>query len=182
MGGGSATRAVAVLAVAVPLLSLAATVPSLAADASVLGCNERLAGEVGIRELAGDVGDTVGVAVTVRTTGSVDAFALDVFFPEHLLSFDGVDPGSLTAGWTLSGAHLPALHVVRLGGFSASPIPSGAVGRLAVLRFRVDAAGVDSFATGSYLDDLAGYVACESAHAPTAVQTTAWGRVKSLYR
>jgi hypothetical protein len=177
MGMGVGTRA------AVGLAALfACTSPARGTDASVLGCNERLAGEVGIRELLGDVGDTVGVAVTVRTTAPVDAFGLDVAFPENLLSFDGVVPGNLTAGWTLSAAHLPALHVVRLGGFSASPIPSGAVGRLAVLRFRVDAAGVDSFATGSYLDDLAGYVACESLHAPTAVPATTWGRVKSLYR
>ncbi|MGQ0722477.1 MAG: cohesin domain-containing protein [Candidatus Eiseniibacteriota bacterium] len=174
---GVGTRAAAGLAAL-----LALTAPALGADASVLGCNERLAGEVGIRELLGDVGDTVGVAVTVHTTGPVDAFALDVSFPESVLSFDGVATGNLTAGWTLSAAHLPALHVVRVGGFSASPIPSGAIGRLAVLRFRVDAAGVDSFATGSYLDDLAGYTACESVHAPTAVAAATWGRVKGLYR
>jgi len=161
---------------------LLAAVPAFGTDASVLGCNERLAGEVGIRELLGDIGDTVGVAVTVHTTGAVDAFAMEVAFPENLLTFVRVDPGNLTAAWTLSGVHDPVLHVVRLGGFSPAPLAPGATGRLAVIHFRVDGAGADSFATGNYLDDLGGYTACESVHGSTAVSVAPWGRVKALYR
>ena len=156
--------------------------PAAGVDTSVLGCNERNAGEVGIRELLGDVGDTVSVAVTVHTTAPLDAFALDVAFPETLLSFVRVDPGNLTGAWTLSGAYVSTLHAVRIGGFSAAAIPSGTTGRLAVIQFRVAAAGADSFATGNYLDDLAGYAPCEAANGSTAVSATAWGRVKTLYR
>lgn len=156
---------------------------ALAADVTVLGCNERNPGEVGIRELVADVGDTVAVAVTVHTTAKIDAFALDVSFPNGLLSYVRTDPGDLTAGFSppIFGRFVDAQGTVRLGGWDPTGIPAGSIGSLAVIHFEVLAAGVDSFSTGAYVDDLEGYVACESAHSPTKILQEAWGRVKALY-
>lgn len=154
-----------------------------AADLTVMGCNERNAGEIGVRELVGDIGDTVGVAVTVNTVTDVDAFGVDLTFPTNLLTHVRTDPGNLVATWaTFSGTFVPARGVVRIGGFDVTPIPAGTVGRLAVVHFEIMTAGADSFSTGNAIDDLLGYVSCESVHVPTAARADSWGRVKALYR
>lgn len=164
-------------------LGLALGAPVRAADVTVLGCNWLLPGEIGIRELVGDVGDTVGVAVTVNTTGGIDAFGLDIAFPTNLLGYVRTDRGDLTTGWgTASGTLKPAQGVVRIGGFNNTPIPSGVTGRLAVMFFVVEAAGSGAFLTVSHVDDLADYTPCEAVHTPTKIERRTWGAVKDLYR
>jgi hypothetical protein len=154
-----------------------------APDVVVLGCNEGNAGEVGVRELLGAVGDTVGVPVTVHTVAPLDAFGLDLTFPTHLLGYVRTDPGNLTAGWwTVTGSYRAAESAVRIGGLDPGGIPAGITGQLAVVHFEVTAAGADSFFTGSYVDDLKGYAACDSLNSPTKIPIETWANVKALYR
>jgi hypothetical protein len=165
-------------------LGLVTAAPVRAADVTILGCNERLAGEIGVREVLADVGDTVEVAVTVNTVGNVAVFGLDIAFPTNLLSFVRADPGELTSGWTLLRGDLaPSQSVVKIGGYKdGTPIPAGTTGRLAVMVFEVIAAGSGSFSTVALVDDLSGYTPCESVHTPTKVHRRTWGAVKELYR
>jgi len=164
-------------------LGLATVVPVRAADVTILGCNERLAGAIGVRELLADVGDTVQVAVTVHTAGDLDAYGLEVSFPTGLLSYVRTDPGELTAGWSVSqGTLKPALGVVQVDGWNRTPIPGGVSGRLAVLVFAVDAAGSGRFTTGGLVGDLVGYSPCETIDTTTKIERRTWGAVKELYR
>lgn len=155
-----------------------------AADLIVRGCDRILPGEVGMGQLVADIGDTVGVAVTVDTVNDVQAFGLEIAFPAKLLRYVRTDPGELTGGWTATigpGPPVAARSLVRVGGFGGTPIPVGTAGRLATLFFVVTGAGTDSFTTVALVDDLAGYTACGSVHTPTHVQRETWGRVKALY-
>jgi hypothetical protein len=158
--------------------------PARAADVTVLGCNEGNAGVIGVRELLGDVGDTVGVAVTVHTVAAVAEFGLDLAFPTQLLTYVRTDPGSLTAGrgWPIRGTFRPAEGVVRIGGLDPSAIPAGTTGSLAVVQFEVTAPGMDTFATRAFLGDLTGYDACNSSSTPTHINFETWSGVKALYR
>jgi hypothetical protein len=153
------------------------------AQATVVeGCNELLSGEIGVRELHGAVGDSVDVAVTVHTLGSIDAFGLNLSFPSELLSFVVLSPGDLTAGFTNLSAQESG-GVVTLGGFTlGESIPSGAAGRLASLRFVVIAPGTGSFATSSYVDDVQAYHSCESVHGTSPVSAASWGAIKARFQ
>lgn len=165
------------------VLGLALAAPVRAADVTILGCTEMLPGRIGVGELVADIGETVGVAVTVHTTGDLDAFGLDVSFPTHLLRHLRTDLGELVAGWPVAaGALEPAQGVVRIEGLNGTPIPAGVTGRLAVMFFVVEAAGSGSFATVGLVDDLAGYTPCDSGHTPTHIRRETWGKVKELYR
>ncbi len=156
--------------------------PSFAQTTVVSGCNELLAGEVGVRELAAAVGDSVDVAVTIRTVGTIEAFGLDLVFPAAILSFVGLTPGDLTSDFT----NISALEddgVVTVGGFTLEEaIPSGAAGRLAYLRFVVTAPGTGSFVTHSYVDDLQAYHSCESVHGPSSVERDSWAAIKAGFQ
>ncbi len=148
----------------------------------VEGCNELLSGEIGVRELQGAVGDSVDVAVTVHTLGSIDAFGLNLSFPPELLSYVNLSPGDLTAGFTNLSAQESG-GVVTLGGFTlGAPIPTGAAGRIAYLRFVVIGTGSGSFATSSYVDDLQAYHSCESAHGTSPVAAESWGTIKARFQ
>ena len=174
-----------VLAALAAAAALAPASHSLGADTIVLGCNEGNPGEVGVRELVADVGDTVRVAVTLHTLGAVDAFSLDIAFPTNELAYVRTERGELTADFgSLEGTFRAADGAVQVSGFNLYPIPAGALGRLAWISFEVVAAGSGAFTSSNYLDDIRaplGYVACESAHPPTSVSVASWGRVKSLY-
>jgi hypothetical protein len=158
--------------------------PSTSAlDVVIEGCNEGAAGEIGIRELLGSVGDTVGVAVTIHTVNEIDAFSLDIAIPPGLLRFDRAEPGPLTSHFSgFGGMYLPAQGQVRLSGFGVAPIPSGATGRIGIVWFEVLAPGSGAFSTGDYLDDVAGYTPCEQLHGTSPVRSRDFGRVKAAYR
>jgi hypothetical protein len=156
-----------------------------AADTTILGCNEGNPGEIGVRELVADVGDTVRVAVTIHTTNPVDAFSLDVAFPTDLLAYVSIEGGELTSGfgWLVGTFHAED-GAVRISGFDIDPIASGAYGRLAWISFEVLAPGDGEFSSSNYIDDIRsalGYVSCESAHTPTSVEESSWGRLKAAY-
>lgn len=165
------------------LAGLLVAVPVAAADLEIQGCNEMLAGEVGVREAVGNVGEFVEVPITVHTTGTVQAFVLELQVPSGLLSYVRTDVGNLTSGFVAcDGAYFPSTHTLRIAGFSTAPIPSGASGRLAVAVFQVVAPGSGTFTTGAFADDLTGYVSCEDVHGSTRIPQVEWGKVKALYR
>lgn len=172
------------IAVALATWMVAST--AQAADTTVLGCNEGNPGEVGVRELVADVGDTVRVAVTLHTLGAVDAFALDVTFPTDQLAYVAIERGELTSGFSwLEGTYRATDGAVRISGFDLTPIPASTSGRLAWISFEVVAPGSGEFASSNYVDDIReslGYVACESVHAPTSFREATWGRLKAAYR
>ena len=55
------------------------------------------------------------------------------------------------------------------------------MGSVAVVYFEITGAGSGSFATQTYVDDIASYIACESVHGTTKVTQDTWGSVKALY-
>jgi hypothetical protein len=165
-------------------LVLLAANPAPSADVVIEGCNEGALGEIGIRELVGAVGDTVGVAVTVHASNEIDSFSLDIDFPSDLVRFLDAEPGELTSHFLFfGGSYVTQQDQVRLGGADVdSPIPLGSFGRLGIVRFEVIAPGAGAFATLDYLDDLAPYSSCEQAHGTTPVRVATWGHVKIRYR
>jgi hypothetical protein len=153
-----------------------------AADAVVTGCNEALAGEIGVGELAGNVGDTIDVPITVRGTGPIDAFGVDLEFPEDVLEYVGCEAGDLTAGWIALACQSNRPGSVTVGGFHTTPIPADTFGQLAILRFQIVAAspGGSSFTTSLFTNDIDGYKAC--GRDPSPVVSATWGSVKASYR
>jgi hypothetical protein len=159
------------------------TAGAYAEDVSIQGCNELLEGEVGVREAAGDVGDTLRVNVTVHAASAIDAFVLAVDVPPGLLTYVGTERGDLTASFQLFGGNwFPGLSQVRIVAGHTAPIPAGATGRLAVVVFEVSAPGQGAFGTSGLQDDLESHVSCEDVHGTSAVDRVAWGRAKGLYR
>jgi hypothetical protein len=158
--------------------------PGIAADLEIQGCNELLPHEVGVREAVGDIGDTVRVAVTVNATAPIFSFVLNVDVPPGVLSFVRADPGDLTAAWAVLAGHwFDSTSQVRIGGFDPSlTIPTGSVGRLAVMVFVVTAAGTGAFGTSDLRDGLGNYVSCEDAHDTSHIPQTEWSNIKALYR
>lgn len=165
--------------------ALVAASPATAADLVIEGCNYRLPGEIGVREAAADVGQTVEVAITVNAITAIDSFLLELDVPPGVLSYVRTDRGELTQSfWLLDGNWFEATNQVRIVGFGDSPIPDGSVGRLAVVVFEVVAPGAGAFGTSGLEDDLrsGAYVSCEDEHPTTRILPSEWGRVKALYR
>lgn len=148
------------------------------------GCDQRLAGEVGVGSLVGSVGQQIAVPVSLHAVTVVDAFTLDVDLPAAGLSFVRADGGTLFSGWAFFGGHYIASgNLVRIvAADNTWPIAAGSVGTVASLVFQVTAAGAGEFGTSNLQDDLAGYVSCEDAHGTSAVEAGSWGRVKAGYR
>ncbi len=174
-------RLVAALLAAGICIAMTAS-PAPAADLIVEGCNEMLSGEVGVREAVGNVGDTIQVPITVNATSDIDAFSVDLMVPTGGLQYVDTQPGDLTEDYELVDGHPIAPGVVRVAGIGTLPIPSGAAGRIAVVRFLIVGPGAGAFSTDRLLDDLAGYVSCEDVHGTTRITPVEWGKVKALYR
>lgn len=151
-------------------------------DLVIGGCNEQLAGEVGIEALNGNVGQTIHVPVTVNTDTDVSAFVLEVAVPAGVVNYVGTAPGSLTPSFTLGGNWFAPQGFVRVSGFSTGAIPSGSVGTLAVISFEVIGAGSGTFALQNLQDGLGTYASCFDNHGSNPVTPDTWGRVKALYR
>ncbi len=163
-------------------LVLVAIPPAGAQDLTVEGCDERLAGEVGVAALNGNIGQEIGVPISVRTTGNVEAFVLDLELPAGVLTYLRTEPGNLTGGFDLlNGNFFSSTNEVRVSGIAQTPIPPDMVGELAIIVFRVESAGSGAFATSGFLDDISAYVSCEDVHGTSPVEPLSWGRVKASY-
>ncbi|MCP4573377.1 MAG: hypothetical protein GY838_13560 [bacterium] len=130
---------------------------------TVFGC-QGTAGAIGIGTLAGDVGDTVTVALTTTALDRVDAWLVDLAYPVNYLKFVEATEGALLgedweffAGSTFGGG----LRVGGQGGHGF--IEAGAGGSLCEITFVVDlASGVDipyvaPFAFLNFHDDVQDY-------------------------
>ena len=176
-----AAGAAAALLVAAPALPDASAAG--AADLVIDGCNEMLAGEIGIHELTGDVGNTVSVNVTMHTTGPVDAMVLEIAVPPGVVDYVGTTAGELTQGFTFGGHWFAGVSMVRIVASNPTPIPAGTAGRIAEITFVVTAADSGgAFALGNFGDSIAGYVSCFDIHGPTPLEATSWARVRAEYR
>ena len=163
---------------------MAPTPTGSGADTVILGCNETLPDEIGIRELTGNIGDIIGVPVTVRGSAPIDAFGLDLEFPENLLELVDCEPGDLTGDWLALACQSNAPGSVTIGGFHTTAIPAGTFGQLAIVNFRVIAssdAGL-SFTTSLFTNDISTFDACDDGNLPSPVSPATWGQIKASYR
>lgn len=166
------------------LCMLLAAAPAHASDLVIEGCNELLAGEIGVREAIANVGEFVEVAVTVNATDPIDAFQLELDVPPGVLSYVRTDRGDLTTSFDLLDGHwfAPTSRVRIVGVDPVAGLPAGSVGRLAVVVFQVIASGAGAFGTSGLGDDLDSYVSCEDIHDTSNIPPAEWGRIKALYR
>lgn len=132
-------------------------------------------------------GDTIDVDVRIENTpGPIDAAGVDFAYNAALLQYAGHRAGNLTVAWPFFDA-AQLVNVIRVGGFTSTPIPAGTSGVFVTLRFVLnccDSSTSTQICTQTLVDDLAamsgacGNVVC----IPVATRPSTWGAVKSLYR
>ncbi len=174
-----------ILGLALAALPIAAPVAA-SPDVVIDGCNVLAAGEIGIRELAGDVDVVVPVPVYLSTNSIVDAIQFEIEFPSDLLAFHSALPGELTgAPWAFGGAVPGGGNRVRVIAHTLEEetIPADTTGTVAIVRFRVLAPGVDLFGLPAehFAGDMVSYAACDSTNT-SPVDPSPWGVIKSRYR
>jgi hypothetical protein len=132
--------------------------------------------------------DTIEIGVRVENAPQpIDAAGVDIPFNSSLLEYVGYRRGDLTQGWPFFDA-ANVSSVIRVGGFTSTPIPGGSTGVFVTLRFVLSCCG--DVGTNSLLcaqvlvDDFApltagcGQINCVA----LATRATSWGYIKSLYR
>jgi Cohesin domain len=92
----------------------------------------------------------------------IRVFGLDVTFDNRMLEFQGVQPGTLTAGWAAVDGNEIGTGSLRVGGFlgGGSAIPKASQGTLAEINFKVTGTGLangqqSQGCAKQYTDDLA---------------------------
>ena len=155
-------------------------------DTKVCGCSITGSGEVGVGTAVGDIGEIVSMPVSIIANSEIDAFTIDLQFPNTTLRYDSTKAGPLAADFAFFAASPVGGGIaVRFGGFGGTAsIESGESGDLAILYFTVIEAGCGEFCILNLLDDLVSYTPCGgggSTSAP-AVSVSSWGHLKSQYR
>lgn len=133
------------------------------------------------------LGDTVEVDIRIEEASQpIDAAGVDVPYNTVLLEYVGYKRGDLTSAWPFFDA-VKLVDVIRVGGFTPTPIPGGASGVFVTLRFVVsccESSGTAGLCTQALVDDFAGMspgcgdVVC----VPLATRPSTWGAVKARYR
>jgi len=109
-------------------------------------------------------GAEIQVPISIdRNAAAVEAFGLDLSFPEAMLDYLGASKGNLTADWSRLEGNRIAPGRVRAGGFAGSgtKIAAARSGILVVLRFRVTCGSCPDGEAGriclsGFVDGLAG--------------------------
>jgi len=132
--------------------------------------------------------DTIEVGVRVENAPQpIDAAGVDIPYNSSLLEYVGYRRGDLTQGWPFFDAARVA-SVIRVGGFTSTPIPGGSTGVFVTLRFVMSCCGDTGtnslMCAQALVDDFAGLTAgCGQINCVAlATRPTSWGYIKSLYR
>jgi hypothetical protein len=93
----------------------------------------------------------------------ISTFGLELTFDSNLFQYIGTSKGNLTGSWATVDGNASGAGRITIGGFagSASPIPVGRVGTIAVVTLRVTGTGFSDGQTSqlsirSYSDDISG--------------------------
>ncbi len=101
--------------------------------------------------------DDIIFEVCLDNAAQLDAFGVDIGFPDHLLQFVGAQPGEITEIWDGFAAAEPFAGIVRLGGFTGETNSQQGRKTLAKLIFkpRKQAYGEGEIWAMNFSDDLA---------------------------
>ncbi len=173
------------LGVAILAVALLGAPPSAAQDLVIDGCNILDPGEIGMRELIGDIDEIIPVHVHLSTNSIVNTIQFELEFPTSLLAFETVQPGELTgASWLFDGTdHGNRVRILGITDTEEDNIADGTEGTVATVRFRVLASGTGLFSlpADAFGGDLFTYAECDPANA-SPVESSPWGVIKSRYR
>jgi hypothetical protein len=109
-------------------------------------------------------GTTVSVPISIDgNLVEISTFGLELTFDSNLFQYIGTSKGNLTGSWATVDGNASGAGRITIGGFagSASPIPVGRVGTIAVVTLRVTGTGFSDGQTSqlsirSYSDDISG--------------------------
>ncbi len=118
---------------------------------------------------SGGTGTTVSIPIWIRgNTKPISSFGLEMTFDSGLFQppSQSVSKGSLNGNWSLVDGNVVSPGTLRIGGLagSASPIPTGSEGSIAVVTLKVIGTAYNDghqsqIVIRSYADDIAGMVA-----------------------
>ncbi len=111
-----------------------------------------------IDEVSGAPSDAIGVAIRAEHPTDLDAFGLELTYPEDLLQFTGVRRADATQAWTVIDGRENDPGVVTIGGFTLSSVRVVDSDPLLWVDFLVrdEAAGSGPITAGAFRDDLDG--------------------------
>ncbi len=130
-------------------------------------------------------GAVVSIPVMIENSDTeVAAFGFDLHYCPDMLEFVSCTNGQLTAGWYFLECNEWEAGIVRAGGFSMTPIPTGSNGSIVVLRFSVTCENCDLYDEcitnmTNLEDDLIGWTTlpgtftyyCDPTFTPTATRS-----------
>lgn len=128
--------------------------PLLAKETS----EERKTPDIYVGSVGGKPLDRIKVPILVADAKGLDAFAMQLTYPENLLEFRSVSPTPATKNWTaLDGAVIKS-GVVSIGGFNAESVSSEELGAIVEVSFTVKggAKGGGEFGLTNLVDEIAG--------------------------
>ena len=114
---------------------------------------------------SGGNGTIISIPVSIRgNLAAISTFGLDLIFDSNLFQYQSTTKGGLTGDWAMVDGNLSGASTVKIGGFagSASAIPVGSSGSIAVVKLKVNNSG--GYSNGhqsqitiqSYTDDISG--------------------------
>jgi hypothetical protein len=113
---------------------------------------------------SGGTGTFVSVPISIRgNLQRISTYGLEFTFDSNLFQYQGTSKGTLTGSWAVVDGNVSAPGTLTIGGFagSASAIPAGSVGTIAVVSLRVTGAGYSDghqsqVTIRAYSDDISG--------------------------
>jgi len=93
-------------------------------------------------------GTIVSIPVSIRgNRNEIQVFGLELHFDPNMFQYSGTSSGNLTGSWAAVDGNEISSGVIKVGGFagSASAIPVGSEGRIAIIKLRVTG---DSYGNG----------------------------------
>lgn len=121
-------------------------------------------------ECSGNAGDTLTIAAIIHNSQEeLDAFLLDIAYPETQLRLIECKQGELRTAWQMFECAAPTSGIVRAAGFALDTgIPKGSFGSLVELTFEItNSVSANSFTPNQFqlvrlADDVAGFTVSET--------------------